>query len=186
MTAEGLERAWVVSRAIVANVTPDQLHESTPCQSWDVHDLLNHMIEVTALTDDWFAKGKAEHPERDYAEGDYLATFDTGVASGLAAIRAPGGMEGDVELSFGALPKPAWLGMITTDAFIHAWDLAKATGQATDLDPELAAELLEQSRMFIQPAFRGDDGVMPFGPEQPAPAGASKADELGAFLGRTV
>jgi uncharacterized protein (TIGR03086 family) len=186
MTAEGLERAWATSRAIAANVTPAQLHDPTPCQSWDVSDLLNHMVEVATLTEDWFAKGKAEHPDRNYAEGDYLATFDAGVAAGLASVRAPGGLDGTVELSFGAMPKPAWLGMITTDAFIHAWDLAKATGQPTDLDPEFAGELLDTARAMIQPAFRGADGVMPFGPEQPAPAGASKADELGAFLGRSV
>jgi uncharacterized protein (TIGR03086 family) len=186
MTAEGLERAWVVSRAVVANVTPDHLHDATPCASWDVHALLNHMIAVACFSEEWFTKGKVEQEERDYASEDYLATFDANIATGLAAIRAPGGLDGEVSLSFGSLPREVWLGMITTDSFIHAWDLAKATGQPTDIEPDLAAELLEQSRMFIQPQFRGADGVMPFGPEQQAPAGASKADELGAFLGRTV
>ncbi|MFT4865258.1 MAG: hypothetical protein ACI8RE_001446, partial [Ilumatobacter sp.] len=66
------------------------------------------------------------------------------------------------------------------------WDLAKATGQSTDLAPELAAQLLEASRQMIQPGFRGEDGAAPFGVEQEYPEGACNADQLAAFLGRTV
>ncbi len=79
-----------------------------------------------------------------------------------------------------------YLAVATTDAFTHGWDLARATGQPTDLDPHLAAELLARARAFIQPAFRGDDGAKPFGPQQPAPPNATNADALAAFLGRTV
>jgi hypothetical protein len=42
------------------------------------------------------------------------------------------------------------------------------------------------ARQFIQPAFRGTEGQKPFSPEKPAPDGASAADHLAAFLGRTV
>lgn len=48
--------------------------------------------------------------------------------------------------------------MATTDAFADRWDLACATGQSTDLDPELASGPLEGARLFLQPAFRGEDG----------------------------
>jgi hypothetical protein len=41
-------------------------------------------------------------------------------------------------------------------------------------------------RQMMQPGFRGDDGKAPFGPEQTAPAGATAADRLAAFSGRTV
>jgi uncharacterized protein (TIGR03086 family) len=77
------------------------------------------------------------------------------------------------------------MGLAMTDTFTHAWDVAKATGQDTDLAPELAAQLLEASKMMIQPAFRSEEGTV-FGPEQTAPDGASTADQLAAFLGRKV
>jgi uncharacterized protein (TIGR03086 family) len=67
---------------------------------------------------------------------------------------------------------------------VHGWDLAHATGQSTDIDPELAGQLLEAARLFVQPAFRGEDGKAPFGPEQQAPPNARPADQLAAFLGR--
>lgn len=65
--------------------------------------------------------------------------------------------------------------------------MAECTGQSTDLDPELAAQLLEGSKGSIGDTARGpDDSGMPFGPEQKAPEGANNADKLAAFLGRTV
>ena len=83
------------------------------------------------------------------------------------------------------MPGSVYLGIVTTDAFTHGWDLARATGQSTDLDPELAGGAARRVRgSFIQPAFRGEDGVRPFGAEQPAPRDATNADALAAFLGR--
>ena len=59
----------------------------------------------------------------------------------------------------------------------HAWDVAKATGQDTDLDPELAEQILGATRPFLAPSLRGEG--RPFGPEQPCPDGASPADAAG-------
>ena len=77
------------------------------------------------------------------------------------------------------------MGLATTDTFQHAWDLAKATGQDSDLAPELATALLSQAQQSISDAFRGPEGA-PFGAEQECGDGASNADQLAAFLGRTV
>ena len=94
-------------------------------------------------------------------------------------------MEKTLTLPWGEMPGAAFMGLASTDIFVHGWDLAKATGQSTDLDPALADQLLAGSRMAINPGFRNEQGN-PFGPEQSAPAGASSADQLAAFLGRTV
>jgi hypothetical protein len=65
----------------------------------------------------------------------------------------------------------------------HGWDLARAIGQHTDLDPGLAAALLSQARLAITDVYRGPDGQALFGPAAAAPAGAGPADRLAAFLG---
>ena len=93
--------------------------------------------------------------------------------------------EKNVKLPFGEFPGRAFLGLATNDTFTHGWDLAKATGQSTDLAPDLAAALLAGAKQAISPAFRGPEGA-PFGTEQEAPAGSTNADKLAAFLGRTV
>ncbi len=77
------------------------------------------------------------------------------------------------------------MSLATTDTLTHAWDLAKATGQNTDLAPDLAEQLLAGARVAISDDVRGDE-PMPFGKEQPCPEGASAADRLAAFLGRTI
>jgi len=188
MTTENLERAYAAARGVIANVKPDQLDDSTPCVSWDVRELLNHMIGGSFWAATAVKNGNADVIEAlatDYGDRDLVATFDEGIEQSVAAFGAPGAQEGSVTLPFGTLPVPMFMGIITTDAFTHAWDLARATGQPTDLDPEFAEQLLNGARGFIQPAFRGEDGQLPFGAEQPAPANATNADALAAFLGRS-
>lgn len=185
MTTENLERAFATTRGILTNVKLDQLNDDTPCASWQVRDLINHIIGGSFYFAETVNNGKGTSPsEADFTGPDMVATYDDGIAQAVAAFNKAGAMERSVELPFGTLPMPAWLGIATTDAFTHGWDLAKATGQSTDLDPELAAQLLEGSKLFIQPAFRGEDTKSPFGAEQTSRAGATNADQLAAFLGR--
>jgi uncharacterized protein (TIGR03086 family) len=93
-------------------------------------------------------------------------------------------MEKIMNLPFGQLPGGAFVDIASLDTFAHGWDLAKCTGQSTDLEPDIAVELLGIAIGFVPDALRGADGQAPFGPKVEAPAGASKADELAAFLGR--
>jgi uncharacterized protein (TIGR03086 family) len=185
MTTETLERAFASTRQVLGNVRPDQLSDPSPCQSWTVREVINHVIGGAF----WFAgsvnEGKAPPiPDTDFTSGDMGATYDDGIKQSVAAFDAPGAMEKMIELPFGTFPGAFFINLATTDAFTHGWDLAKATGQSTDLDPEVATQLLEGARAFIQPAFRGEDGKAPFGPEQQPPPNATAADKLAAFLGR--
>jgi uncharacterized protein (TIGR03086 family) len=184
VTAENLQRAFRNTRAVVVNVEPAQFHDATPCASWDVHALLKHMLGVPYFFATGLRTGTAALDDRDFAAGDFKATYDDGIAQALAAARVPGALDRNVQLPFGMLPAHVWINIVTTDVFIHGWDLAKATGQDADIDPELATQLLEAARALMQPQFRGADTTAPFGPEQPAPANASAADQLAAFLGR--
>jgi uncharacterized protein (TIGR03086 family) len=120
----------------------------------------------------------------DYADIGLLESFDKGRAAALAAFNAPGALDRSIVLPFGVMPASAFLAIATNDVFVHGWDLARATGASTDLDPELAATLLMQMRSFIPDAMRGPDGQAPFGPAVEAPSSACPADRLAAFLGR--
>ena len=44
MGAELLDRAYAATNAVVANITPDQLDLPTPCASWKVRDIINHVV----------------------------------------------------------------------------------------------------------------------------------------------
>jgi uncharacterized protein (TIGR03086 family) len=187
MTTESLERAFASTRKVLAGVDADRLDQSTPCQSWDVRQVINHIVGGSH----WFAASTeaGESPaleDTDYAGGDFVAAFDEGAAKSVAAFAAPGAQERMIKLPFGTMPGSAFMGLATTDTFTHGWDLARATGQDTDLDPELAAQLLEGARAAIGDQFRGADGTAPFGPIVEVPDDAPAADQLAGFLGRKV
>ncbi len=185
MATEPLEQAIASTRTVLNGVSKDQLGQSTPCAQWKVSDLINHIVGAQSFFE---AGAKGQSPaegDADFAATDFVAAFDDAAQRSLAAFRAPGVMEKTLTLPFGQMPGSAFMGLASTDTFTHGWDLAKATGQSTDLAPELAAALLAGSRMAIQPSFRNPEGN-PFGPEQQAPAGACNADQLAAFLGRKV
>lgn len=70
------------------------------------------------------------------------------------------------------------------DQFVHGWDIAKAIGVSTDLDPELAEQLLAGSATSLPDSIRGEGPDALYGPARMAPEGAPPADRLAAFLGR--
>jgi uncharacterized protein (TIGR03086 family) len=185
--ADTLQRAVKTSREIVASVRPDQMDDLTPCKSWKVRDLLNHMIDAPTFaatvmeTGDWTNDSGESF---DHASGDYLADYDAATAHAIAAFRADGALSRMVKLPFGELPGAAFASIATGDAFVHGWDLAKATGRPTDFDPELAGEILVAVRPMLPDQMRGSDGLAPFGPEIKVSAEASPGDKLAAFLGR--
>jgi uncharacterized protein (TIGR03086 family) len=186
MTTQTFERAIGVAKGVLAGVESAQLDDPTPCASWKVRELVNHLVGGTfffaSATEAGEVVGGGEAP--DFASGDFVASYEDGSKQAVAAFGAPGAQEKIVKLPFGEFPGAGFMGIATVDTFAHAWDLAKATGQSTDLDPELAGQLLEQSKATISDGFRGPE-PMPFGPEQQAPEGATAADKLAAFLGRS-
>jgi uncharacterized protein (TIGR03086 family) len=185
MSTAALEQAISSTRAVLAGVKPDQLDDLTPCASWKVRDLVNHVVGGQ-----YFFAAMAEGVPQttggeNFADGDLVAAFDKSSAACVAAFQADGVMTKMLTLPFAQMPGAAFVGIAATDTFTHGWDLAKATSQPTDLAPELAAQLLTGAKQAIPDSFRGPEPA-PFGPEQSAPAGASNADQLAAFLGRTV
>ena len=87
-----------------------------------------------------------------------------------------------VETPFGEMPGGQFIMVPITDIIVHAWDLAKATGQDTGLDAELVMALWaltepRRERMMSSPAFGA--GKVP----EP-PALADLQTRLLAILGR--
>jgi len=186
MGAEALERAVRSTRAVLGAVHADQLSAPTPCASWKVSDLINHIVGGQLF---FASVARGDRPSRDrpdFSAGDFVSDFEQGSAAAIAAFDAPGAMERTMHLPFGDMPGAIFVTIAATDTFIHGWALAKATGQPADLDPALAAELLSATRPFLSDSLRGPEGKASFGPEQPCASDAPSADQLAAFLGRAV
>jgi uncharacterized protein (TIGR03086 family) len=180
-----LKKAQNIAAGVIAGVKPDQMSNATPCKEWDVSQLIDHLVG----TQKWGAavvSGRSPEDSGDGAsKGDYQAAFAAASAEAEAAFSADGALERMVNPGFGDMPGSAVLGLTITDAFTHAWDLATATGQDADLDPDLAGQLLAASEQSMSDDFRSAEGTI-FGLRQDAPDGAPAAAQLAAFLGRKV
>ena len=184
MGDDPLQKAFASTRAVLAAIGPDALGGSTPCRSWTVGELINHTIAAPRVGAHMLLGQEPPADDIDFAAGDFVAAYDESVTVTLDAFAVPGVLEKTVQLPFAEVPGAFLRQMITTDQFTHGWDLARATGQPTDLDPDLAAQLLEQADIPDQ--FRGEDGAAPFGPVVTAPDEAGTADKLAAYLGRQL
>jgi len=185
MSVQPLQQAIAAARGVLENVQADQLQNATPCASWDVSALINHMVGGQKFFTAAMNDQPPSQDETNWAGQDYLAAFDEASQQTVEAFSAEGALDKTVNAPFGQVPGQAFLGLTMTDTFTHAWDLAKATGQNTDLNPHLAQGILAASQQSIQDAFRGDEGA-PFGAEQQCADDACAADKLAAFLGRDV
>jgi uncharacterized protein (TIGR03086 family) len=178
------DRALEATTAIVANVDPGQFGAPTPCDDFDVRALLNHMIGGNYR----FVKiAQGEPGQAVPATGDFvrddgpLTAYRESAAAVSEAWSDPVALERTAHLPFGDFPGAFALGIHTVEAIVHGWDLAKATGQPTEIDPELHAVAWEKSK-DIDDSFRGPG--RPFGPAVKAPACASDTARLMAWLGR--
>ena len=83
-----------------------------------------------------------------------------------------------VTLPFATMPGAMAAEVASADTVIHAWDVARATGQGTRFAEYVSRHALGVAHQVITDDFRGPDT---FGPAVTAPTGSCAADELAAF-----
>ena len=121
-------------------------HQPTPCTEWDVRALVNHVV-VENLWIPPLVAGKRIEDVTDIPDGDALGddpqgAWDRSLADAVAATaRTP--LDATTHLSFGDVPAAEYLWQLTVDALVHAWDLARATGQDETFDADLVAACAE-------------------------------------------
>lgn len=186
-----LARAVDQTASIIAEVRPDQTDLATPCRSWTVRQLIEHMMDDLEQFTTMAAGGSPDwsRPLSDGGEpavGSWAGTFRAGGDSLVAAWRGAGELTGTTTLpGLGEVPARVPVDIQIGEFALHSWDLARATGQRAALDPELAEAALAFMRTALVPAYRGSeaDGKW-FGPEVPVAADAPVYDRLAAFAGR--
>lgn len=167
----------------VEGVDPDQWGSSTPCPEWDVRALVNHVANEQLWAPHLVA-GETIEQVGDRYDGDVLGDDPVGAwrdaLAGSAAAFAAADLDATVHLSFGDVPCREYLTQMLTDAAVHGWDLATATGQDAAIDPDIATLLLDTWAPRRE-LLRGS-GV--FGEEVEVGAGADDAQRLLGLLGR--
>ena len=176
-------RAADLAVEVVERVQPDQLGDATPCTEWNVRTLINHVVSGN-LFFVHLATGSTP-PGRgiDHLGSKPLSVFRDSVHAVSAAFEADGFLDRVVTAPFGEVPGRQLVEIRRNELTVHGWDLARATGQSTDFDPEVIAACLAS---YTASPLLQDRADAPFEVEEPAPPGATDADRLAAFLGRKV
>ncbi len=180
------QRAMSQTETIVAAVEPAQLTLATPCDDYDVRALLSHVVgglNRIALMGEG-ADALAVPPVTGGVPDDgWLAAYRSAHARVNAAWADDARLGALIEVPWGKVPGRIALSGYIQEILAHGWDLAKATGQPTELDPELATWTLAIAQRILPPEPRGTQEI-PFGPVVSAPPGAGPYTQLAAWLGR--
>ena len=165
---------------LVAAVPPDRWDDPSPVAGWAARDVVRHLVE-------WFPAFLASGADVQLPPGPSVDDDPVGAWEHLqrevqALLDDPASAErvlsnphiGDV-----ALPQ-AVSQFFTGDVFMHAWDLARATGQDGTLDPERCAAMLAGMEP-IEELMRQSGQ---YGPRVEVAEDADEQSRLLGFIGR--
>lgn len=170
-------------RKVVAGVQDDQLAGPTPCASWTVGDLLDHLMGLTVAFRLAAAKQPqpvATEPSKANLDPEWRRRLPAQLDELVAAWRVPSAWTGETEAGGVVLPADVMGLVALNEVVVHGWDLAAATGQPYEVD-EATAEAVH-SLVVQQASPDGTPGL--FGPSVPAPADAPVFARVLGLAGR--
>jgi uncharacterized protein (TIGR03086 family) len=181
-----LELALAQTDRIVSSVRDDEWSLLTPCEGWDVSQVLSHLVGVVGKFRIAAEGGTPQRGDADPGEVDLVDAYRQASAGLLAAWRAPGTLDSTRDFGGQQLPAAFMLGMHRTEVVLHGWDMAKGIGRTDDLDPELAEIALAFARGMLRTEYRGTSAEgKHFGHEVPVPKEAPAYDRLAGWMGRS-
>jgi uncharacterized protein (TIGR03086 family) len=181
MTALGpavelLDRALAYTRVTLDDVTDADLSRRTPCEHWDLGQLLAHMEDAL----DAFAEGA-----QGYVDLHHRVPATVRVANlqrkACALLAAWGGEAPDhVTIGEHSLETPVVVLAAALEITVHGWDVGQALATHRPIPDDLARRLLPVAEALVADTDRGDL----FGTPRPVPSDASDETRLLGFLGR--
>ena len=165
---------------VVRGVPADGWDAPTPVEGWAARDVVRHLVE-------WFpgflAGGSdVTLPPVPSVDDDPVAAWESFAASVQELLDDPATAGRTFRNRHtGDLPLPAAVSQFfTADVFMHAWDLARATGQDDTLDPERCRVMLDGMEP-IEELMRSSGQ---YGARVPVPDDADPQTRLLGFIGR--
>jgi uncharacterized protein (TIGR03086 family) len=183
-----MRRVIEVAGGVVDAIEPEQLGDPSPCRAWAVRDVVNHVVAGADVFACCVRDGAISDADlstivvTDALGDDFARSFHRATGAVLDAFAQPGAMDRLIAVPIGEMPGRMAAEIAIFEVTTHAWDLAKATGQSTDLDPEVAATAYRIARTMVSDAQRATGR---FGPMVEVADDAPMADRLAAFTGRT-
>ncbi len=193
--------AVALGGATIAAVTPAQLTDPTPCDSFEVRTLIGHLVAVLQRVANVGSGGSVhDTPEVvvGVADDGWLVAWNDAAHDVQRVWADDAKLGATFTLPWAQLPGAGLLAMYTNEVTVHTWDLAKATGQRPQWNDEAIAfawgamqhalpatgreEEFEAARSAMPEGFR--DWEAPFAEAVPVDDHASPIDRLVAWSGR--
>lgn len=174
---------------VVAGIAPAQAADPTPCDEFDVAALVGHTkgairrgFDLASGIDAFAAPlDDSLWPDAPWAD-QVRAEADAALAAWEAAD-----FDATYHVPWATYTGRQALTTYTIEVATHAWDLAVATAQPFEFDPEVGELLLALAPAIVPGGeFRGVASGMPFAEVQAAPEGSGPYTRLAAWLGRAV
>lgn len=181
----GLFKAVALAPSVLAAVRPDQYDQGTPCPEYSVRDLSNHLVSVlrrVTVLGNGGSFMSVPNLADDIADGAWADAW-TGAAKEFDAVWSdPAVLGRQIALPWGPVPGAVASVIYTNEFVLHLWDIAKATAQSPQWDPEMLAAPLAVMRRAVPAEPRG--GQVPFGPVVEVHEDAPDIDKLVGWYGR--
>jgi uncharacterized protein (TIGR03086 family) len=177
------EALWAMSEAVHA-ISPPQWTAGTPCEGWDVRQLVNH-VTAGNLWVGRLVRGDTVEAVGSALDGDQLGpdpadAFDRSVEVARAAFGEPDALRRPCAVSYGPVPASVYLGHRLLDVLVHGWDLRVASGQR----PTLPAGAVATAWETLEPQLAGLQASGEFGTPVPVDDDGPIAARLLGALGR--
>jgi uncharacterized protein (TIGR03086 family) len=184
-TAGLLESVLADLARVAGGISPDQLHDPTPCPQYDVAQLRDHVVGWLATFAAGFADPDGQAPRASlsgyHAPADAAAEIRSAAGVLVRAVRE-GAAARPLRLGDSAMPGSMALGMILWEYQVHGWDLARATGQPWSPPAAAARESLSFAPGMLSDDYVGEGKA--FAKPVTVPATAPPLDRLVGLSGR--
>jgi uncharacterized protein (TIGR03086 family) len=159
---------------VVRAIEPGQLTNPTPCAEFDVRELVHHLLYWGPSLE---GAGRKENvPPAEVSTTDWKGALLAQLRRTVEAWTPASAWEGSTSMG----PAQTVGEMIVGELVVHAWDLARATGQRPDLPDDLLAYTYDG---IAAGADQGREMGL-YGPEVPVPSDAPLLDRILGLTGR--
>lgn len=173
-----LDQLGPVLATVVGGIAPAQLDDPTPCASFDVRGVLDHMVTGATAFAAAFRGTEPTGPP----PGDVLDAFVPALTDLAAAMHEPGALDRTVAAPFGDVPGETFARFVVLDGLVHGWDLATATGQPYDPPRALVDAVTAFAAGALDPLRDGET----FAAATEPPTDATPMERLVACTGRQI
>ncbi len=179
---DDLARAGRSVADLLAQVPADRWAAPTPCTSWSVRDVVDHLVGMDLVFVSLLTGGPRPDRAADRLGDDPAGAYLASSAGLLAAAGAPGVLEQSATTPLGTTTGAERLRWRVVDLVTHGWDVAQAVGVPFVAPDDVVA----RSLAFAQEGLPGQPRAGRFDEPQEVADGAPLLDRLAGYTGRPV